>query len=69
MKLAKRIIKWGMLGVPVLLIIYGFLVVSFSQADALASGKAISQLIFYWVIISLITLGVIKLIERVRAKI
>lgn len=67
MKKAKRIIKWSILGVPILLIIYGFIAISFSQIDSLDFGVAIGQSIIYWVILCLITLGVIKLVERGRA--
>jgi hypothetical protein len=68
MKKAKLIIKWSMLGVPILLIIYGFIAMSFSQIDAFDLGVAIGQSILYWVILCLIILGIIKLIEKRQIK-
>jgi len=69
MKLVKRIIKWSMLGVPVL--VFLIIVISFQGSEQVTVADIAAFTLntgIVWVIISLITLGVIKLIERVRVK-
>jgi len=66
MKLTKRIIKWGMIGVPVL--IFVMLVIVFNGTDTLVSDIVAFQLssTVLWLILSLMALGIVKLIGRAK---
>ena len=67
MKLAKRIIKWGMIGVPVLVLVIGYVMVTSNPLiDPFDIGIISGQLAVVWLIFSLMALGIVKLIERAR---
>ena len=69
MKLAKSLIKWSMLGVPVLTFI--ILVVSLQGSVQVTSADIAAFAIscgVMWILFSLILIGIIKLVEKMRMK-
>jgi len=69
MRLAKRIIKWSMIGVPILMFV--ILVIVFNGTDILLSDIVAFHLssTVLWLLISLMVLGIIKLTERAKHEI
>ena len=65
MKLTKRIIKWSMTGMPILIIVIGFVMVTSNPLiDPFDIGIISGQLVIVWLFLSLGILGLLKIIEK-----